>query len=217
MSLHLSKAIDNLKRMVLQLATLAEEQLGQAIRSLRERNSALAREVSSRDSELDDMEVSIEEECLKILALYQPVALDLRFVVSVLKINNELERIGDLAQNIAYRTPDLGSFPVAKEPFDVSDLADKVKRMVKDSIDALIRSDSALARKVCEADQAVNRIHRGNFKIIREHILREPSDTGHLLEYLSVSRYLERIADAATNVAEDVIYLVEGNIVRHHI
>lgn len=217
MSLHLIKAIEGLKRSLLSLATLAEEQLSQAVRSLRERNATLAKEVAGRDSELDEIEVDIEEECLKILALYQPVALDLRFVIAVLKINNELERIGDLAQNIAYRTTDIASFPPSKEPFNVSEMADKVKLMVRNSIDSLIKTDSSLARKVCEADQAVNKIHRANFEVIHQHIVREPLDSKYLIEFLSVSRYLERIADSATNVAEDVIYLVEGNIVRHHI
>jgi phosphate transport system protein len=161
------------------------------------------------------MEVDIEEECLKNLALHQPVAKDLRFLISVLKINNDIERIGDLSVNIAETALFLNLRKKIEPPFDLSKMADLVKNMVKKSLDALLQENVALAKEVLAEDQEVDEIHRNAYPIVTKDILEHPESADSYIRMLSVSRYLERIADYATNISEDVIYMVEGNIVRH--
>lgn len=215
MTTHLSTALEKLKKTLLTVVSLTEDQLTRAIRSFENRDGFLAREVVERDSEVDAMEVDLEEECLKTLALHQPVAFDLRFIVSVIKINNDLERIADLAANIASRCISLQEHLPQKYPFDFVNMAERARSMLKLSIDALIKLDASLARKVCEADEEIDKLHKAHFTLIRESIIAHPEHGKFLIEFLSVSRYLERIADHVTNIAEDVIYLVEGTIVRH--
>jgi phosphate transport system protein len=162
------------------------------------------------------MEVDVEEEVLKILALYQPVAADLRFVVAVLKINNDLERMGDLAGNIAKRVLFLASCERFDLPPEVRPMAARTQSMVKESLDALVNSDVVLAQKVRESDDEVDNLRRTIEKEIEQQIAQHPERTDCLMRLSSVARHLERIADMATNIAEDVIYMVEGEIVRHH-
>jgi phosphate transport system protein len=167
------------------------------------------------DIEIDNWEVNLEEECLKVLALHQPVAIDLRVLITVLKINNDLERIGDLASDIAERANSLAMKPEIASPFDFITMAKQARTMLKKSLDAFIHLDDNLAREVCQADDAVDEIHADMF-VKLGHALRErPDKIEELLEYMSISRYLERIGDHATNIAEDVMYLCKGEIVRH--
>ncbi len=180
----------------------------------RDRN--LANTVIEADTEIDRMEVDVEEEVLKILALYQPVAADLRFVVAVLKINNDLERMGDLARNIAKRVVFLASCDRFDLPVDFRGMATRAQGMVKDSLDALVNSDTALAHKVRDSDDEVDALRRIIEKQIEQQIAAHSERTDCLMRLSSVARHLERIADMATNIAEDVIYMVEGEIVRHH-
>ncbi len=161
------------------------------------------------------MEVDVEEECLKLLALYQSVAADLRFIVSVLKINNDLERIGDLAVNVAERARFLAFQDDINIPFDFPGMAEKIQWMLRKSIDSLISMDSALARDVCAADDQVDAINRQMCDQVKRGIIAHPEWLDSLIHRLCVSRHLERIADLATNIAEDVAYLVEGEIARH--
>jgi phosphate transport system protein len=179
----------------------------------RDRN--LARTVIDEDAEIDRMEVDVEEEVLKILALYQPVAADLRFVVAVLKINNDLERMGDLARNIAKRVVFLTNGEKIELPEDLRPMAAKAQQMVKESLDALVNADTLLARRVRDADDDVDNMRRTVQDFCEKQIAEHPEHTEKLMRLLSVSRHLERLADLATNVAEDVIYMVEGEIVRH--
>ena len=162
------------------------------------------------------MEVDVEEEVLKTLALYQPVAADLRFVVAVLKINNDLERMGDLAKNIAKRVLFLTQCERVELPPDFRWMSAKTQAMVKQSLDALVNSDTALARKVRAADDEVDQLRSNIQKNIEQQIVHSPQQTECLMRLTSVSRHLERLADMATNICEDVIYMVEGEIVRHH-
>jgi phosphate transport system protein len=159
--------------------------------------------------------VYLEEECLKILALHQPVAIDLRFVIAVLKINNDLERIGDLAVNIAERALFLTSQKPVDIPFDFMGMSEKTKIMLKMSLDALVNMDAKMAHDVCALDDGVDAINRRMYQQVQEGILENPEQIGSLIHCLSTSRHLERIADHATNIAEDVIYMVAGEIVRH--
>jgi phosphate transport system protein len=175
----------------------------------------LAEKVIAGDDQIDRMEVELEEECLKILALHQPVAIDLRFIVAVLKINNDLERIGDLAANIAERTVALADSGRIDPPFDFTGMAASTRQMLKGSLDCLVKMDTVLAQHVLDLDDEVDAMHSHNFQLIKEQIRSHPDHLESLTHYLTVSRHLERIADLATNIAEDVYYMIEGEIVRH--
>jgi phosphate transport system protein len=216
MTRHLQREVTKLKKKVLKLGAIVQENLDDAIRSVKEHDVELATRVLKRDEvEIDVMEVDTEEECLKLLALYQPVAIDLRFIIAALKMNNDLERIGDLAVNIAEQTETLSKEKRIKVPFDFDTMTAKVQTMVKKAMDAMVNMDAKLARQVCAADDEVDAIHHGMYPKVQEVIARNPIRAETLIRYLSVSRYLERIADHATNIAEDVIYMVEGEISRH--
>ncbi|MCH7479075.1 MAG: phosphate signaling complex protein PhoU [SAR324 cluster bacterium] len=215
MSVHLQKEIENLKKDVLSLGADVEENVHKAVQSLRKRDSSLAEEIIAADYYIDRREVGLEEECLKILALHQPVAIDLRFVIAVLKINNDLERIGDLAVNIAEQAVFLTSEPPIDIPFDFAGMSDKTKIMLKNSLDALVNMDPKLARAVCAADDEVDAINRKMYGQVQDGIRKKIEQMESLIHYLGVARHLERIADHATNIAEDVIYMVDGEIVRH--
>lgn len=215
MSVHFQREIDHLKKRLLSLCALVDEQLQLAVRALLERDKKLAREVSRRDADVDQGEVEVEEECLKILALHQPVAVDLRFIVSALKINNDLERIGDLAVNIARKARTLASGPPEAIPFDLAKMSEQTQAMLRDGLDALVNLDSTLANEVCGRDDEIDRMKREIRRQAEEMICADPSKTKILLKLLAVSRNLERIADLATNIAEDVIYMVDGKIIRH--
>ncbi|HQU42363.1 MAG TPA: phosphate signaling complex protein PhoU, partial [Pirellulales bacterium] len=171
--------------------------------------------VLEEDAEIDRMEVDVEEDCLKILALYQPVAVDLRFVVAVLKINNDLERMGDLAKNIAKRVLYLARVDRVDVPVDFRGMAVRAQDMVKRSLDALVRGDSALAHQVRQDDDELDAMRRTVHEKIRVAIRERPQQTETLMKLYSIAKHLERLGDMATNVAEDVIYMVEGDIVRH--
>jgi phosphate transport system protein len=215
MSVHLQREIGNLKKRLLSLCALVEDQVQTAVRALLERNQSMAQEVERRDAEIDAREVEVEEECLKTLALYQPVAIDLRLVVAALKINNDLERIGDLAVNIARKAAAFSQGPPVEIPFDIASMSEKTQNMLRESLDALINMDVKLAHQVCADDDEVDRM-KHEFRFRAEELIRaNPERTSALLRLLAVSRNLERIADCATNIAEDVVYMVEGRIARH--
>ncbi len=215
MSEHMKRAIDSLKTKLLTLCGVVEENLLKAVASIQRRDPRLAQDVMDSDDRIDDIEVDVEEECLKILALHQPVAIDLRFLITALKINNDLERIGDLAVNIAERGEFLATQDRIEAPFDFERMAEKTTSMVRSSLDALVNLDCALAYRVWNADDEIDAINRQMYDQIKESILKNPAWIDSLIHMLSVSRHLERIADHATNIAEDVIYMVEGHIVRH--
>jgi len=217
MSVHLQRELDRLKKHLLSVCTLAEEQVEAAVRAVMTRDAALAGEVLGQDQEIDQAEVEIEEDCLKIFALYQPVAIDLRFLVAALKINNDLERIGDLAVNIARKAKTLASLPATDMPFDLSDMWEKTQGMLRESIDALVNMDVAMASAVCGRDDQVDAIKHDVRLKTQELIRRNPERVEFYLNLMAVVRNLERVADLATNIAEDVIYMAEGKIIRHAI
>jgi len=215
MARHIERQVDQLKEKILRVGTLVEEAFSKAITALINRDTALAQRVMASDEEIDRMEVEVEEECLKILALYQPVAADLRFVVAVLKINNDLERMGDLARNIAKRVAQLATGPTVDLPPEIRTMAMLSQDMVKQCLDAVVNADPTLARQVREEDDAVDEARQQIRRRILQGIKAHPEQLENLLRINSVSKHIERIADMATNVAEDVIYMVEGDIVRH--
>ena len=212
---HFLREIEALKQKLLGLSAMVEERIAKAIDSVVKHDAGLALEVVEGDNEVDQMEVEVEEDCLKLLALYQPVAVDLRFVVAVLKINNDLERMADKAVNIARRAEYLAQYPRQTLPSSLTAMAREVELMVRHSLDALVQDDTMMARQVCADDRAVDRYNREIHREIQEQIRSNPDDVERLVHTLSVARHLERIGDLATNVAEDVIYTVEGEIVRH--
>ncbi len=215
MAQHLQKEIEKLKKEILALGAEVEASVQMSVRAIEERDAELAEKVIGSDSDIDHAEVELEEDCLKILALHQPVAIDLRFIIAVLKINSDLERIGDLAVNIAERVPFLRNQPGIRIPYDLRGLAEKATLMLRNSLDSLVNLDVKLANRVCAADDDVDAINREMYDLVKGAILKNPEHIDILIPYLSVSRYLERIADHATNIAEDVIYMVEGVIARH--
>jgi phosphate transport system protein len=215
MTRHIERQIEHLKEKILRVGTLVEEAISKAITALINEDIPLAQRVMASDEEIDRMEVEVEEECLKILALYQPVAADLRFVVSVLKINNDLERMGDLAKNIAKRVPQLAAGAPCPLPPEIRPMAMQAQEMVKQCLDAVVRGDPTLARQIREEDDSVDASRQRVQKMVMQGIKDSPEKVESLLRINSVSKHIERIADMATNVAEDVIYMVEGDIVRH--
>ncbi len=215
MSVHLQREIERLKKDLLSLCGLVEDQVQGAVRALLERDEEAAERIEIRDFDIDQREVELEETCLKILALHQPVAADLRFIVSALKINNDLERIGDLAVNVARKAITFCRNPMPEIPFDIRGMWQKVQAMVRDSMDALVNMDPELANDVCGRDHEIDRMKRDIRLEAEAMIRRDPEQTTPLLTLAAAARNLERIADHATNIAEDVIYMVEGRIARH--
>jgi phosphate transport system protein len=173
--------------------------------------------VQDRDEEVDRREVEVEEDCLKVLALYQPVAVDLRLIIATLKINNDLERIGDLAVNIARKATAISALPPGEIPFDLESMSDKTQLMLRGCLDALVNMDTEGANEVCARDDEIDRMKHDLRLKAQEMIRANPSHVEFFLNLLAVSRNLERIADLATNIAEGVIYMAEGRIVRHSV
>ena len=209
------REIENLKKLILSLGAIVEEQIQRAMLALERRDAELANEVISKDREIDSLEIVIEEECLKILALYQPVAKELRFVVAVLKMNNDLERMGDLAANIAKRARYLSKKEKIDLISDFAPVAERVQSMVKKSLDALVNTDMNLAKEVCAADDEVDRLTKQMLKRTISANEKNPERSKDYVSVRTISKNLERIADSATNIAEDVVYLCSGEIIRH--
>jgi len=213
---HLDLEIEKLKKQILSLAAFVEESVARSVAAINARDAEVGQQVIDFDSHIDSLEVEVEEECLKLLALHQPVAQDLRFIIACIRLNSDLERIGDLAVNIGERAVFLSSVAeVSEKPLDVGAMAKLVRSMLSEALNALVNLDAKLARRVCAMDDEADSMHRDTFRRVEEAVGRHPSEFATLTHYLSVSRYLERIADHATNIAEDVIYMVEGEIARH--
>lgn len=215
MTRHLEREIDRLKESILSVGTLVEESLNKSVRAFKDRDKELAGNVIEGDAVIDQMEVEVEEECLKILALHQPVAIDLRYIISVLKINNDLERIADLAVNIAKRSNSMANRPPVDVPDSIPRIASMVQEMLRKSLEALVRMDVSLAREVLKSDDEVDDLHSGMYPTVQSMIEGDPVHMAEYIQLLGISRYLERAADHSTNIAEDVIYMVEGEIHRH--
>lgn len=214
--IHLERDMDLIKREILELGGMVEVAINDAILALNNRRADLADMVISREDEINGKEVFIEEECLKVLALHQPVAADLRFIVVILKVNNDLERMGDFALNIAERAQFLSTHdPIPSPPDFIEVLPDVVRSMVRKALDSLVKLDVELAREVIGMDDFVDDMNRRMFTHVQE-LMRQDTDTiERAVHLLSSSRYMERIADLAVNIAEDVVFMVEARVVRH--
>jgi phosphate transport system protein len=216
MAIHLNRDMENLQRRVLSLASAVEQTVDRAMRALFDRDIQLAMTLMESDTPIDMEENQIEEDCLKILALHQPVAVDLRRVASILKINSDLERMADLAVNIAERAVALARGPEVPVPANFRQMTDLTNTMVRDSLDAFVKLDATLAKRICCMDDEVDRYNRQIIDEVARYMKQSPAHVEPGLHLFSAARQLERIADHATNIAEDVVYLVEGRIIRHH-
>lgn len=204
-----------LRERLLHMAGLVEDAIGRAVRALVVRDDDLARQVIDGDGVIDMLEIEIDETCLRMLARHQPEASDLRFIGMVLKINNDLERMGDLARAIGSRTRDLLKEPLLKPLIDIPRMAGLVQAMVKDSLDALVRRDTPLALDVCRRDDEVDQYEEQIFRELLTYMLQDSASIGRALGLIMIARSLERIADHATNIAEDVVYLATGKTIKH--
>jgi len=215
MAIHLEKATKKLTGELIQLSSLVEESVRLSINSLVERDIDLAKRVIKNDEIIDQKEIDIEEECLKIFALHQPVAIDLRRIVTILKINNDLERIGDLAQNISKSVIRILSASIFIEGFDIGAICGSVQLMVKMSIDSISSVNINKAKKILKMDDEVDEQNSVLYDEMIEKIKETPENVKTLIQYIHIIRHLERIADHTTNIAEDIIYMINGEIVRH--
>jgi len=215
MAIQLIDEINATKRRLVELGGRVEKALADAIVALERRDVELGRQVVEDDAEIDRLEVELEEECLKVLALHQPVASDLRWIVAVLKINGDLERIGDLAANMGGMALEMVHEHDERLLAHILLIAEKVQAMLRWTIDSLVQLDINKAREVLAGDDEIDDLHRQTFSMVEAAIQEDAGAGIERLRYLSVSRYLERIADHANNVAEDVIYLTSGDIIRH--
>jgi len=215
MNIHLHREVEKLKNRILAYSTDIEDALQKAVKALKTRDLVLADQVIEHDNVLDQIEVEIEEDCLKILALHTPVAKDLRYVIAILKINNDLERIADQAVNIASRTRSLYLRRKKLLPDELNIMVDRSQAMLRESLKSLINLDTKIAKHVIECDDEVDELNRKMYDIVQDEIRKDPENAEFSINLLSVSKNLERVADLVTNIAEDVIYLVDGEIVRH--
>jgi phosphate transport system protein len=215
MTKHFHRDLENLQQEILSLSSLVEDMIDSAGRCLFEPSPERAREVIEADKQVDQREVAIEEECLKMLALHQPVAIDLRRIAVVLKINHDLERIGDLAVNIVQRADRLHQRPDFRIPAKLERMSRLATSMMRGTLNAFMDSDTDAAREICLRDDEVDDINREIIEQLIALMKQQPAMVEPAMQCFSVTRHIERIADHATNIAEDVIYLVQGEIVRH--
>jgi phosphate transport system protein len=213
---HFHDELSHVKARLLTMSGEAEAALGLAVEGLLERDEDKARRVIAGDRVIDSMEIEIEEQCINLLALQQPMARDLRMLTSALKIANDLERVGDHAVNIAQSAERLSQArPITPEP-EIIEMARLARDMLSDALEAFIRGDAAAGREVCLRDDKVDALHRSVFRILLTHMMEDPHMIGAGMELFLVSRNLERVADLATNIGEDVVFLVEGKSIKHH-
>jgi len=217
MERHFDEELRNLKENLLRMSSLVEEAISGAVKALVSRDEELAKKVVSSDHAIDMLEVKIDDLCLRLLALHQPQAGDLRFIAYSMKINNDLERMGDLSVNIAQEALNLLNIPSGKTLTDIPRMAALAQQMLKDSINAFVTNDVPLAKNVCLRDDEVDALNHQIFQDMLAHITQDPKRVTRAVDMILVTRNLERIADHATNIAEDVIYIVEGKVIKHHL
>ena len=216
METHFQQELNHLKEELLRMAGLTELAIAHAVDALVKRNTPLAEKTIREDKAINEMELEIDDLSLKLLALHQPMAADLRFITSAMRINIELERIGDLAVNIAERVLSLNQEPQLKPYIDLPRMAEISKRMVKDVLDAFVQGDADLARAVCERDDQVDDLKDQVFRELLSYMISDTRTITRAVHLIIVSRYLERIADHATNIAEGVIFMVNARVIKHH-
>jgi phosphate transport system protein len=212
---HLDKELLGLKEKLLLMGGLVESQIQGALRALTERDGGLARRVIETDHRVNALDVEVDEDCLRLLALQQPAGRDLRFITTAMKISTELERMSDLAENVSERALELNEEPQLKPYIDIPRMANWTMRMVKDSLDAFVNRDATLARKVIADDDFVDDLTEQLFRELLSFMLENPKTITRAIRLTFIGKYFERIADHATNIAELVVYMAEGKIIRH--
>jgi phosphate transport system protein len=215
MSRHFHEELEALKQTLLAMGGLVEDQIRRVMRALLERDDVMAQDVIERDRQVNTYDVEVDEQCVSLLALHQPAAGDMRFITTAMKIVTDLERIGDQAVNIAQRVLELNREPQLKPYIDLPRMAEKAQRMVKESLDAFVARDTALARQVCGEDAEVDALKEQIFRELLTFMMEDPRTIPRAIRVILISRFMERVADHATNIAEMVVYLVEGKMVRH--
>ena len=214
---HVDEELKELHKDILMLAVSVQEAISKSIESLKNRDKDLAQEVIDSDGKIDELELAIDEKCIDLIARYQPMAGDLRYITTGLKINAELERIADIAVDIAQRSLELMQKPLLKPLVDIPRLSQIAREMVRDSIDAFIKKDAQLARRVALADADADRLRNlVQDELVNEYMAHDPKTAERAVALLLIARYLERICDHTTNIAEDVVYMVEAKVVKHH-
>ncbi|MBI4845629.1 MAG: phosphate signaling complex protein PhoU [Candidatus Omnitrophica bacterium] len=217
MDRHVDQELKELNKDILKMGVLAEEAIYKSIEALKNRDKDMAKAVIDNDANIDNLELVVDEKCIDLIARYQPMAKDLRFIATGMKINAELERIADIAVDIAQRTLEIVDKPLLKPLIDIPKLAEIAQNMIKMSIDSFMERDIALAKKVllsdCEADQLRDVIQK---ELIEDFMVKDGATAPRAVQLLLIARFLERICDHTTNIAEDVIYLVQAEVVRHH-
>jgi phosphate transport system protein len=215
MQRHFHEELETLKQTLLAMGGLVEDQIRRVLRALLGRDSDLAQEVIDRDREVNSYDVEVDEKCVELLALHQPAASDLRFITTAMKIVTDLERIGDQAVNIAQRVLELNREPQLKPYIDLPRMAERAQSMVKESLDAFVARDTDLARQVCGEDDEVDAFKEQIFRELLTFMMEDPKTIPRAIRLILISRFLERVADHATNIAEMVIFMVESKMVRH--
>jgi phosphate transport system protein len=215
MQRHFHEELEALKQTLLAMGGLVEEQIRRVTTALLERDSAAARDVIERDRQVNAYDVEVDEKCVELLALHQPAASDLRFITTAMKIVTDLERIGDQAVNIAQRVLELNRESQLKPYIDLPRMAERAQRMVKESLDAFVARDTHLARQVCAEDGAVDDLNHQIFRELLTFMMEDPKTIPRAIRLILIARFLERVADHATNIAEMVVYMVDSKMVRH--
>ena len=216
MERHFERELDALKEHLLEMGGRAETVVLKSVEALRRRDAVLASEVFGDDRVLDRMEIDVDERCLRLLALQQPLARDLRFITAALKISNDLERVGDHAVNIAGSAVRLAELPLLKPLVDIPRMADLAAGMLHEALDAFVRHDAESARRLCRRDDEVDQLNEQVFRELVSFMIEDPSTISRAMELVLVARNLERVADLATNVAEEVVFIAEARIIKHH-
>jgi phosphate transport system protein len=209
--------LKSFKEKLLEMASRAEEQIGLAVRGLKDRKVEMACEVLDKEEAINRLDIEIDDMSMRLLALRQPMATDLRFITSAMKIGSDLERIGDLAVNIAERTMDLLKHPELKPLIDIPRMAELARAMVRDALNAFVNGDADLAKDVCQRDDQVDQLNDQIFRELLTFMMADPATIPRAVDLILVGRHLERIADHATNIGEDVIYMVKGRTIKHHV
>lgn len=214
--IRLEEEISKLKKMLFEMAASVEEMIAKSIKALKDRNMIMAEEVIKGDQKINEMEVEIDNQCIRILALYHPEAADLRTVSMIMKINNDLERIGDHAVNIAEKTIYLADKPPVKPLIDIPKMADKAIQMLQESLDAFVNKDAELAVEVCKKDDDVDELEPQIVRELVTYMISDPQTIDRSLALILIAREIERVADLATNIAEDTYYIASGKMLKHH-
>ncbi len=216
MDRHFDEELQNVKRKLVEMAALVEESITKSLEGLKKKSTEMATDVRDTDHKIDEMEIAIEDMCIELIARHQPVGSDLRFLIGAIKMNNDLERMGDHSVNIADCIKYVIEEPHVAQITNIWSMAKIVKEMLRESVESFIHNDAARAQKVCERDSVVDEMRNETIRLLLTYMLEEPERIGSAINYILVAKNLERIADLSTNICEDVIYIAQARVIKHH-